>query len=325
MDTAMRQRIFVYEHLSGGGLADDGGGADAELLAMGLAMRDAMVQDLARIEGVTVSCATSARAGSVPALPHVTPVRPERGESPFGFVRRQTQLHDRVWIVAPESGGLLACMRKMVGKERWIGCDSTAIRIASSKGATSEHLTRQGLRTPFIGASGVSRWVVKPDDGAGAVDTRVHTSFDGALADLARRKRPGPLGTLEPWVDGEPMSLSLLCGGGRTELLSINRQHIRIDDGGVLHYEGVQIGALALDDPRADALRDTACRVAQAIPGLRGFCGVDVVWHPQCGPVVIEVNPRVTCAYVGLSAALQRPLASEIVAMFMEQETLGVA
>ena len=135
----------MYEHLSGGGLADDGGGADAELLAMGLAMRDAIVQDLARIEGVTVSCATSARAGSVPALPHVTPVRPERGESPFGFVRRQTQLHDRVWIVAPESGGLLACMRKMVGKERWIGCDSTAIRIASSKGATSEHFTRQGL------------------------------------------------------------------------------------------------------------------------------------------------------------------------------------
>jgi predicted ATP-grasp superfamily ATP-dependent carboligase len=153
----------------------------------------------------------------------------------------------------------------------------------------------------------------------------VHTSFDGALADLARRKRPGPLGTLEPWVDGEPMSLSLLCGSGRTELLSINRQHIRIDDGGVLHYEGVQIGALALDDPRADVLRDTASRVAQAIPGLRGFCGVDVVWHPQCGPVVIEVNPRVTCAYMGLSAALQRPLASEIVAMFMEQEMLGVA
>jgi predicted ATP-grasp superfamily ATP-dependent carboligase len=319
----MKQRIFVYEHLSGG----DSTQGDGELLAMGLAMRDAMTQDLARIEGVTVTCATSERAPAVPGAPGVVPVRAEPDESPFAFVRRQTQLHDRVWIVAPESGGLLACMRKVVGKERWIGCDSTAIRIASSKRATSEQLARHGVRTPsdFVGTPGVSRWVVKPDDGAGAVDTRVHASFDAALADLARRKGPGPLPTLEPWVDGEPISLSLLCRPGRAELLSINRQHIGIDAGGALRYEGVRIGAVPLDDPRAGALRDTAARVARAIPGLRGFVGIDVVWHPQQGPVVIEVNPRVTCAYVGLSARLGRPLAAEIVAMSMELEALNVA
>jgi predicted ATP-grasp superfamily ATP-dependent carboligase len=52
--------------------------------------------------------------------------------------------------------------------------------------------------------------------------------------------------------------------------------------------------------------------VAKAIPGLRGFVGIDLVWHPRCGPVVIEVNPRVTCAYVGLSASLGRNLAAEL-------------
>jgi len=324
----MKQRIFVYEYLSGGGVADDDSGADPELFGMGLAMRDAITQDLARVDGVTISCATCERAGAVPASPGVTPVRPGRDESPFGFVRRQTQTHDLAWIVAPETGGVLACMRKMVGKERWIGCDSAAIRVASSKGATSEHLSRQGLRTPwdFVGVSGVSRWVVKPDDGAGTVNTRVHASFDSALADhLARRKHPGPLATLEPWVDGEPMSLSLLCRSGQAELLSINRQQIRVDADGTLHYEGVQLGAVALDDARAATLRDTASQVARAMPGLRGFAGIDLVWHPQCGPVVIEVNPRVTCAYVGLSAVLQRPLAAEIVAMFVQEEAMGVA
>jgi predicted ATP-grasp superfamily ATP-dependent carboligase len=39
-----------------------------------------------------------------------------------------------------------------------------------------------------------------------------------------------------------------------------------------------------------------------ALPGLRGFVGIDVVWHPQRGPVVIEVNPRLTVAYAGLAA-----------------------
>jgi predicted ATP-grasp superfamily ATP-dependent carboligase len=55
-----------------------------------------------------------------------------------------------------------------------------------------------------------------------------------------------------------------------------------------------------------------AQRVGAALPGLFGFVGIDVVWHPQRGPVVIEVNPRVTCAYVGLSAALGRNLAAEL-------------
>jgi len=123
------------------------------------------------------------------------------------------------------------------------------------------------LRTPrdFVGLNGVSRWVVKPDDGAGAVATRVHTSFDSALADLASRRK-GSLATLEPWVEGEPMSLSLLCHAGRTELISINRQCIRVNGDGILSYQGVQINAIAMDDPRAAVLRDTAQRVARAIP-----------------------------------------------------------
>jgi hypothetical protein len=44
-----------------------------------------------------------------------------------------------------------------------------------------------------------------------------------------------------------------------------------------------------------------------------GFVGIDLVWHARLGPVVIEINPRLTCAYAGLSAALGRNLAAEIV------------
>jgi len=57
-----------------------------------------------------------------------------------------------------------------------------------------------------------------------------------------------------------------------------------------------------------------AARVQRALPGLRGFVGIDLVWHAQRGPVVIEVNPRVTCAYVGLSRQLGRNLAGEVIA-----------
>jgi tyramine---L-glutamate ligase len=39
------------------------------------------------------------------------------------------------------------------------------------------------------------------------------------------------------------------------------------------------------------------------------------VWHERCGPVVIEINPRVTSAYVGLSRALGRNLAADVMAV----------
>ena len=71
--------------------------------------------------------------------------------------------------------------------------------------------------------------------------------------------------------------------------------------------------------PRADLRRRSlaalAAHVAAALPGLRGFVGIDVVWHAQRGPVLIEVNPRLTCAFVGLSQRLGRCLAAEVLAM----------
>jgi len=65
-------------------------------------------------------------------------------------------------------------------------------------------------------------------------------------------------------------------------------------------------------------------RVARALPGLRGFVGVDLVWHAERGPVAIEVNPRVTCAYAGLSASLGRNLAAELLSAHLREQTDAV-
>jgi predicted ATP-grasp superfamily ATP-dependent carboligase len=314
-------------------LGNDRDGDDhLELLGQGRAMRDALVEDLARIEDIAVTYACADASGHLPDGTSATPVSPLPGESPFEFVHQQALAHDLSWVVAPEGDGLLACLRKIVGKQRWIGCDSASIRLASSKSATLEELSRHGIATPvdFFGRPEVTRWVVKPDDGAGAVHTQLFGGLDTALLELARRRHANAPATLEPWVEGEAMSLSLLCdGSGGAEVLSVNRQDIRVEEGGGVHYEGVSVGALKADDPRVAALHQLARQVAAAIPGLRGFAGIDLVWHAQRGPVVIEVNPRVTCAYVGLSAALHRPqLAAEVLAKFdnaHSREPAGVA
>ncbi|MEK8029696.1 ATP-grasp domain-containing protein [Ideonella sp. DXS29W] len=307
------KRVFLYEYLSAGGLVDGDEAATNELLAMGLAMRSALEADLRQVEDVVLTVACSAR--TPPPSTDAATALPMLGETPWQFVARQADGHDFTWVVAPETGGLLERISRGVDPARWIGCDADAIHLTTGKRATLKRLSEQGVATPlaFEHWPEIDRWVVKPDDGAGAVATRLHTSQDEAWDDWAQRSRQGMAMSLEPWVVGEPMSLSLLCSEEGAEVLSVNRQHILVDGDGVVRYEGVKPHIMSQADPRMRTLRTMASQVARHIPGLRGFVGVDLVWHPQCGPVLIEVNPRVTCAYVGLSRALGRHLAADII------------
>jgi predicted ATP-grasp superfamily ATP-dependent carboligase len=302
-------RVFVYEHLSAG-LAE----ASGELLAAGREMRDAVARDLLRIEGCAVSVAAGAQAAEVPAPARV--VRPRPGISAPEFVAQQAGLHDRVWVIAPETGGVLTRLRREVDADRWLGCDAASIALASSKRATLARAAEHGLVTPmaFASSPATRRWVVKPDDGAGAMATRVHNTHAAARDDVDTRREHGEAAELEAWVVGDPLSLSLLCAQGHAEVLSVNRQQLAIDAVGVLSFVGVQANVLSRMDERFRALQSWAAALVRAVPGLQGYVGVDLVWHPQRGPVLIEINPRVTMAYAGLSETLRRNLAAAVLA-----------
>lgn len=278
--------VLVHEYLSGGGALDGAGAAEAaELLGQGRAMRDAMAADVRALPGVELLLCEA------------------RHELPALIGRAAA-----VWSVAPETGGVLAALCESVPRAKWLGCDIEAIRIGSSKRATRERLAAAGVPVPDTTPDG-GRFVVKPDDGAGATDTVVFDRFADASAASHEDM------TIERFIDGEPLSVSLLCVRGSAELLSVNRQRIEIDARGRIGFHGVEIAVEAIDGARAQRLQDLASRVANALPGLFGIVGIDLVWHRSRGPVVIEVNPRPTTSYVGLSARLGRNLAGELLAL----------
>ncbi len=310
-------RIFVYESLSAGATGAPAG-PDRELLAAGLAMRNAIVDDLSKLDGVAVTCAVEAAAGRGAALNRGAANRAtataRAGEDAETFVARMAALHDLVWVVAPETGGQLARLHAAVGEDRWIGCDAASIRCAASKRATLAVLAAAGVPTPLDDAANHrGRWLVKPDDGAGCLSTRVHADRAAARSAIALDHRAGDPLALEPFVEGEALSISMIVGADLATAVSFNRQRIEIDPAGRLCDLGVQAGALDVaTDPRIARLDAIAAATARALPGLGGFVGIDVVWNDERGAVVIEVNPRVTCAYVGLSGKLGRNLATEI-------------
>ena len=320
-------RAFVYEHFSGG----DAAGAAGDLIAAGREMRDAVARDLLLASDCGVSVAAGRHAPQVPV--GSTALHAGVGETATEFVARQSRLHDRTWVIAPETGGVLAQLQRVVDADRWLGCDAASIALAASKRATLARAAEHGVTTPlaFVDSPATRRWVVKPDDGAGALATRVHDTRAAALEDAGARRSRGEAAVLEAWVAGEPLSLSLVCGAGDAELLCVNRQQLAIDALGVLTFVGVQVDALPHDDAsRADDARIATLRawarvLARAVPGLRGYVGVDLVWHAQRGPVLIEINPRVTMACVGLSAALGRNFASAVLAAHQREFADAVA
>jgi len=140
-------------------------------------------------------------------------------------------------------------------------------------------------------------WVIKPDDGAGCADASVVASWQDARGWLDARAGEGFVA--QPWREGPSLSLSTICQEGKSILLSCNRQHVSRRDSR-LELEGISVNAL---DDTFGTYSNLARQIAEAMPGLRGYVGVDLI-STEAGPIVLEINPRLTTAYCGLREAL---------------------
>ena len=127
-----KTRVFVYETTSADPLC-----VDAALASQGRSMRNAMVADLAMLDDVAVTCATCTLSSDVDeSLPaRVQQVCRPPGIPALDFLRSQAALHDFVWVVAPESGGMLASLRAASEDRQWLGCGGRA----GSQGCQREH------------------------------------------------------------------------------------------------------------------------------------------------------------------------------------------
>ena len=294
-------KIFVYEHFTGGGMM--GHPLPTPLAHEGDAMLRALLDDLTQCDDAKISASRDSRLG--PLGSGVETLRAREAETTLDLFRRGVDGADATWPIAPETAGVLenlTCLVEASGKTL-LGSDSSAVRIAASKRMTAQALSRSGiLVVPTYGAGEApadlpGAWVVKPDDGAGCIRTRIVPDRRAAMAWLSGHLTENTVA--QPWLDGEPFSLSVLAAGGTVRILAVNRQHIVID-AGCVQFEGVTVNAVQDQDGR---LLHLATRIASAIPGLRGYFGIDYVCGAG-GPVVMEINPRLTSSYCGLRRAL---------------------
>lgn len=299
--------VFAYEFFSGGGLL--GQPLPRSLAREGDLMLATLVQELAGVEGVHVIASRDPR---LPPVGDCRTLRPRAHEGPDELFARGVASADAVWPTAPESGATLERLAATVtaSGRTLLGSAPSAVRRSASKLATARALAARGV--PIVPTYGPEdslppapgAWIVKPDDGAGCDGLELLDRF----AEAGRRIRAaGGRLVAQPWVEGEAWSLSLLCAGGRALQLACNRQLLTWR-AGRLHLDRLLVNVRPPADPRVALL---GAEVAGAIPGLWGYVGVDFLIGAK-GPLVIDVNPRLTTSYCGLSAALGRNVAGMI-------------
>ena len=104
----------------------------------------------------------------------------------------------------------------------------------------------------------------------------------------------------QTFVPGMAASVAFLIGPGRCVPLAPAAQHL--SDDGRFRYLG---GSVPLTAELSERAIRAGRRAVEAIGGLRGYVGVDVVLGDT--DQVIEINPRLTTSYVGLRGGRDKP------------------
>lgn len=303
-------RIFVSEILCGGGWVEPGRFGDwaPALLGEAWAMLAAVTADFAAAPGVQVTTILDKRLADRALDPRINVLRIAPADEERAFQDQAAQA-DYVLVIAPEIDGILQrrCERAVAAGAKLLGPVPDAIALTSDKLVLSRRWHEAGVPTPQTESlqarppSFPPPWIVKPRRGAGSVGvTQVLSAAELPMIDD---------GVIQPLIPGLAASVAFLIGPSQTLALAPCRQ--LLDD--QFQYLGGSTPLPPDESARAIAVARPA---VDAVPGLQGYVGVDVVLgHTD---MAIEINPRLTTSYIGL-----RRLAHDNLALAMLQVVCG--
>ena len=291
-------KILILEYITGGGMRQEP--VPASLAEEGGRMLKALMDDLLTIPGLGLMVLQDGRRPLPRHGPRVQILGVSADADFEALWLDSIKACDAVWPIAPETGGILEQLCRDVENagKALLTCPAAAVSLATSKLAAARRLALHGLTVmPTVP---LEEWrshaypvVIKPDDGVGCEGVRI-------IQDVTEFET---LNQTENWIaqpllEGESLSLSALFAQGQARLLSMNRQRIE-QTGAGFALTGCQVNAL---DDADGQWQNLAGQIAQAIPELWGYAGIDLILGED-GPVILEINPRLTTSYAGLRLA----------------------
>lgn len=237
------------------------------------------------------------------------------GQTPFPELFVKLLLNsDRVLLIAPETGGILAGLTALVeltGKPH-LGSSVSGVLLAQYKDLTLELLHKEGIPVPKTKLlpgkeelkTVVASWgfplVLKPRDGAGSENIFLINRAE-EINGVLERFAPGYI-MVQEYLPGEHASVTILSDGNKVYPLSLNMQYIIGTS--PFSYQG---GLVGWEHPLHAKARDIAKKAWKILGGLRGFGGIDLVFYND-EVFVMEINPRPTTPLCALVRAITENL-----------------
>ena len=306
-------RIVLYEWCMSGGLA----GGDAAIAREGRMMLEALAADAANEPGLDVAVLVAdGRSVVLPSRAQLVPV----GDHVSTLVAA-ARAADWALFVAPESDGILAGLVRAVREAggRVLAPGDRVIEVASDKQATVDALAARGVPVPAGRALAAGEPIPAGFHLPAVRKARTGCGGDG-LEILAAPDAPPAASParLEAFARGTPVGVSCICGPRSLDALPPLRQVFT--SGPAPRYLGSDP---VTDEGLATRASALAIHAAAALGADAGWLGVDMILGERPDgrdDRVLEVNPRVTTSFVGLT----RLLASSLVAAMIEAAANGV-
>ena len=155
--------------------------------------------------------------------------------------------------------------------------------------------------------------IIKPLMGVDCEDIVVIEDIEDLTLDLDKIFTPGSRVIVQEFIEGTDVSVSLLSDGKTAVPISLNEQFVQLkDDKGT--YLG---GKLPFENKYKDEAFEIAKKAVEAIDGLKGFVGVDMIINADEKDIysvyLLEINSRFTTPYVGLKEVANFNIGKSIV------------
>jgi predicted ATP-grasp superfamily ATP-dependent carboligase len=308
-------RFLIYEHVSGGGFADEP--IPCGVLSEGFGMLRTLISDF-KVAGHYVTTLLDSRIARLnPPLGAdcIVPVFSSREAQ--AAIRKVSESADAAYVIAPETEGVLQSLVESVEQTgvASLNCPASTIGKVVDKAVLHEALKKLGVSTPetmvFNVADGVEeiKWAVhgrlrfplifKSSNDVGCCGLSVVKNARQVAGAVGKIKRESSSKRFlaQELIKGAAASVSLISTGSEALSISLNRQDVTIGaPDKISSYNG---GLVPFDHPLRRRAFAVAEKIVKSFRNLRGYVGVDLILTEE-EAVAIEVNPRLTTSYIGL-------------------------
>jgi len=310
--------LLIAEYVSGGGYANQK--LSGSILSEAYGMLRSIISDC-KILGNNITTLIDSRLK--PFNPPYEADKIVKVSSPEEFYKKFAELSgvlDAVYVIAPESNRILEKLVETIAISGGISlnCEVDAIMRSSNKITIDETVKRIGLKSPetvilnIQEKSGNIRrkikeleypLIFKPLDGVGCGGLSIvknEKDIEVAVKKV-EQESTDEFFIAQNLVKGKAVSVSVISTGNKTLPVTLNRQFVKLESPD--KQSGYNGGFVPFDHRLEREALNSAERVVEAINGLKGYVGVDMVLTQE-EPIIIEVNPRLTTSYIGLNKAI---------------------